>query len=291
MGETPAEAIGASLAAKLHAPDIAALRGMDGRDLINAAPYTGYLPFATVDGKVLPRQLVETFDRGEQAPVPILAGFNSGEIRSLLILLPPQPASAADYEKAIRERYGDLADRFLALYTASNVKESMRATTRDALYGWTAERLVRSQTKAGQPSFLYLWDHGFPAAEALDLHAFHGSEIPYVFGTLGQTPPNWPKSSGDGAEARLSETMTGYWASFVKSGRPTAQGAPDWPAYGQEGRYLAVQAAPEPSVGLMPGMFELNEEVVCRRRASGDQPWNWNVGIASPPLPPKGDCR
>ena len=38
-----------------------------------------------VDGKVLPRQLVDVFDQGKQARVPLLAGFNSGEIRSLTI--------------------------------------------------------------------------------------------------------------------------------------------------------------------------------------------------------------
>jgi hypothetical protein len=32
------------------------------------------------------------------------------------------------------------------------------------------------------------------------------------------------------------------------------------------------------------GMYELNEEVVCGRRASGDIGWNWNVGIASPKI-------
>jgi para-nitrobenzyl esterase len=290
FGETPAEAVGATLAGLLHAPDIAALRAMDGRDLTNAAPLTGYIPFGTVDGKILPHQIAEAFDRGEQAPVPILAGFNSGEIRSLLFLLPQPPASPAAYEAAIRERYGDLADRFLALYPASDVKESMRATTRDMLYGWTAERLVRSQTKAGQPSFLYLWDHGFPAAEAKDMHGFHGSELPFVFGTLDATPPYWPKAPDDPAEARLSDAMVGYWASFVKAGRPEAHGAPDWPAFGEGGHYMHFEDAPKPSVDLMPGMFDFNEEVVCRRRASGDQAWNWNVGIVSPKLPAKAGC-
>jgi len=290
FGETPAEAIGSTLGGMLHAPDIAALRAMDGRDLTNAAPATGYIPLGTVDGKILPRQIAETFDRGEQAPVPILAGFNSGEIRSLLVLLPPQPASPAAYEAAIRERYGDLADRFLALYPASDVKESMRATTRDMLYGWTAERLVRRQTKAGQPSYLYLWDHSFPAAEAKDMHGFHGSELPFVFGTLDRTPPYWPKAPETEAEARLSDAMVDYWSSFVKAGRPQASGAPDWPAFGGEGRYMRFEDGPKPSADLMPGMYALNEEVVCRR-ASGEQAWNWNVGIVSPKLPPKADCN
>jgi para-nitrobenzyl esterase len=41
-----------------------------------------------------------------------------------------------------------------------------------------------------------------------------------------------------------------------------------------------------PSLGtdLSPGMFELHEAAVERRRAAGNQPWNWNTGLASPAL-------
>ena len=52
------------------------------------------------------------------------------------------------------------------------------------------------------------------------------------------------------------------------------------------GAYMAFKEAPQPADHLLPGMYELNEEVVCRRRASGDIPWNWNVGIISPKMPP-----
>ena len=78
-------------------------------------------------------------------------------------LLPPAPADAAAYETQIRARYADLAEPFLEQYPAGNFAESMLATTRDALYGWTAERLVAKQTAAGVPSFLYYFDHGYPA--------------------------------------------------------------------------------------------------------------------------------
>ena len=37
----------------------------------------------------------------------------------------------------------------------------------------------------------------------------------------------------------------------------------------------------------MPGMFALNEAVVCRRRAAGKDGWNWNVGLNAPKLPPR----
>src|SRR5690606_184264 len=131
------------------------LRAMDAQTLTVRAAMSGFLPFGAVDGQVLPDQLVNVFDRGEQAPVPILAGFNEGEIRSLRFLLPPQPTDAAAYEAAIRARYGDLAEVMLEHYPSDDLDEAMLATTRDAMYGWTAERLVRSQTAQGHPSFFY----------------------------------------------------------------------------------------------------------------------------------------
>jgi para-nitrobenzyl esterase len=160
----------------------------------------------------------------------------------------------------------------------------MWATTRDALYGWTAERLVRKQTALGVPAFLYLFDHGYPAADSAGLHGFHASELPYEFGTLDRTPPLWPKIPATPQETGFSEAMIGYWTSFARTGQPKAANEPDWPSYGATGAYMLFADAPRVSSNLFPGMFALQEEAVCRRRASGDLPWNWNVGIISPPL-------
>jgi para-nitrobenzyl esterase len=285
FGSPSAEESGVKLATALHAPDIAAMRAMDADKLSLAAPAAGFAPWGAIDGHTLLRQLVDVFDKGEQAPVPLLAGFNSGEIRSLRILAPQPPANAAAYETIIRDRYLDLADEFLRLYPGTNMQESILATTRDALYGWTAQRLVRKQTALGQPSFLYFFDHGYPAADAAGLHGFHASELPYVFGTFDSTPPLWPKIPETPQEKKLSDAMIGYWSSFARTGRPQAANEPDWPSFGSTGSYMAFEEAPQPSDHLLPGMYEFNEEVVCRRRAAGDIAWNWNVGLYSPKNP------
>ncbi len=291
FGEQAAEGIGSRLATALGAPDVAALRSMEGTKLVDGAARMGYFPLGTIDGEILPRQLVEVFDRGEQAKVPIIAGFNSGEIRSLRFLAPPVPADAATYESAIRSRYDDLAEDFLKLYPASALEESILATTRDALYGWTSERLVASQTAMGRRGFLYLFDHGYPAANDAGLHAFHASELPYVFGTADRTSAFWPKIPATEVEISLSNAMIDYWANFAHTGDPRAPNQPDWPAYGSARAYMHFADKPQPATRLSPGMYELNEEVVCRRRAKGGQPWNWNVGIVAPALPPREDCR
>ena len=292
FGSASAEESGTRLAAALHASNIAALREMDGGSLSNAAPAAGFAPFGAIDGHVLPHQLVEAFDKGEQAHVPILAGFNSGEIRSLTVLAPKAPANAADYESTIRDRYQDMADEFLRLYPSANMQESIWATTRDALYGWTAVRLVRKQAALGLPSFLYFFDHGYPAADTAGLHAFHASELPFVFGTFDGTPPLWPKVPATAQETRLSTAMVGYWSSFTRTGRPQAANEPNWPAFSSTGVYVAFTDAPHPSEHLLPGMYELNEQVVCRRRVSGELAWHWNVGLASPKNPGEGaQCK
>ena len=292
FGAPAAEQAGANLAKALHAPSIAALRAMDPQALTDAAAAAYFSPFGVIDGHVLPRQLVDVFDRGEQAHVPLLAGFNSGEIRSLTFLAPPSPASPTEYERIIRERYGDLADEFLRLYPSGNMRESILATTRDALYGWTAERLAAKQAALGLPSFLYLFDHGYSSADAAGLKGFHASELPFVFGTLAQTPPRWPKIPATAQEAAFSAAMLEYWSSFVRNAQPRAANEPDWLPFGSTGAYMDFTDAPHPSVNLYPGMYALHEEAVCRRRANGELAWNWNVGVISPRLSPAGGhCR
>ena len=286
-GSASAESLGAALGMKLGAPTIAELRAMDPKAVTNGAAAAGYGPFGAIDGINLPRQLVDVFDRGEQAHVPMIAGFNSGEIRSLRALAPKVPDSAAAYEGVIRAQYKDLADDFLKLYPSTNLEESIIATTRDGLYSWTAERLARKQTALGLKGYLYMFDHGYPAEDARGLHGFHASELPYVFGTARFLGPNWPKPPQDEAERALSDAMVGYWTSFARSGVPTAAGEPDWRAYGSAGAYMHFTDAPQMAEHVLPGMYALNEQVMCRRRAAGDQAWNWLVGLWSPPMPPK----
>lgn len=284
--EPPAEAMGLWLAGKLQAPNLAALRAMDARKLVDATAATGYPPYGTIDGKILTRQLVDVFDRGEQARVPLIAGFNSGEIRTLRFLAPPLPASRDAYVEGIRAHYGDLADAYLRLYPADrDAERNGLDSTRDAVFGWTAERLVRKQAALGQPSYLYYFSHSYPSADAAGLTGFHASEVPFVFGTIAATPPAWPKIPDTDAERRLAGAMLDYWTSFARSGKPSSPSGPAWSAFGGASAYMDFAEAPRASTGFMPGMYALHEQAMCRRRADGSQSWNWRTGSAAPVLP------
>lgn len=284
-----AETVGLTVAAALGADSAEALRALPAEAIISGAAPTGYFPMGTVDGQLIPEQIIDRIDKGLQAAVPVLAGYNEGEIRSLRILLPPAPVDAGAYEAEIRARYGERAAAFLTLYPASDIDAAMLAATRDGLYGWSSERLAAGQGSVGQHGWLYYFDHGYPAAEAVGLRAFHASEIPYVFGTADRTPAYWPAVPETETERGLSRAMTAYWAGFIRTGRPEAPGQPVWPAFGPDRNYLAFEDRPVARSGPDSG-FGLHEEVVCRRRAEGHQAWYWNVGVIAPPLPDAGEC-
>ncbi|MBI1234951.1 MAG: carboxylesterase family protein [Alphaproteobacteria bacterium] len=283
-GLTPAETTGATLGNAIGAPDLAALRAMDAQALTDAATLQRFAPQGTIDGFSLPRQVVDTFEAGEQAQVSLLAGFNSGELRSQRIFLPPLPDSAGAYEEAIRCGYGDLADAFLDVYPASDLAQSTLDTFRDAIYGWAVEYMVRAQTEAGLRSWQYVFDHCYPAAEARDLCAFHASELPYVFGRIGDDDaysPNWPIPEGEGEQA-LSDAMVDYWAGFATSGIPAAPGRPEWAPYGADESYMRFNGSPLPERDPISGMFEVQNAFVARRRDAGE-PYFINVGVIANP--------
>jgi para-nitrobenzyl esterase len=286
-GLPSAEAVGEAAAKTLKADNLAALRAMDAVTLTKAA-YAGGIPTtANIDNWVLTRQLVDTFDRGEQAQVPTIAGFNGDEIRSLPRFAPPIPTDANAYVTAIKDRYQDLADAYLRLYPPSDLKESVLRATRDGTFGWGSERLVAKQAAVGAPAFLYVFKHTYPAAEQKSLGAFHAIEVPYVFGLIGKPVPDaWPAAPDTAAERKLQDIVMTYWSHFARTGFPGEANGVAWPRYGKSPAYLAFESGPAPGVDAMRGAYQLHEDVVCRRRAAGNQMWVINVGLAASRLPP-----
>lgn len=291
FGVPSAEALGDFYAATMGKKSIAELRALDSQSLTTLATQARFASTAIVDGRVLPRQLIETFERGEQARVPIMTGFTSGEIRTMrTILNPPPPPGAsftvAQYEETIRKNYGELADAFLQHYPATNIEDSIVAAARDGFFAWTSQRLVRDQAALGLPTYLYYFDHGYPAADEAGIHAFHAAEVPYMFGTIDGVTALWPKIPDTDVERALSTAMVDYWSSFARTGVPNAHHQPAWPAHNKDSAYMLFAGRPQVAMDLMPGQYKLHEQVVCRRRAAGNIPWNWNVGVTSPSLPP-----
>jgi para-nitrobenzyl esterase len=284
LGLPSAEAGGKALAVAAGASDAASLRATDLLALFKAGLATGWQPEPVIDGVVLKRQLAETFFHGEQAKVPVMGGFNEGEIRSLLFLMPKAPDSQAAYEADVRSRFGAASAGYLAVYPGTDPKADVMASVRDGLYGWAAQNLVRQQAAMGQPSYLYFFRHSTPAEQARDLAAFHASELPYIFGQVGPNAtlgPNWPRPPLTAVETQLSEAMISYWTSFARDGIPKAPGQPDWPRYTARDRaYLDIDDRPSAALNLQRGAFDLADGLVAERRRQG-RGWRLDIGFSA----------
>lgn len=280
-GAKPAEEIGASSLSAMGFASIGAAREATAQEVTDKAGQAGFIPQGTIDGEVLPSQIIDSFDKGAFAKVPVLAGFNSGEVRSQRVFLPRKPN---DYDAAIVARYGALSKDVLALYPGSDVEASMLATLRDGIYGWATERIVRKETEADQPAFMYVFDYCYPSAEKADLCAFHASELPFVFGALDpdKLAPNWPVPDGE-HDHTISSALLDYWTSFAATGQPESATGPVWPAYCGDQAYLKIGNALEVGTHPMPGMYELHEALVGQRKSAG-APWFLNIGLGAPPL-------
>ena len=280
-GAQSAEATGASTLSAMGFDSLDAAREATAQEIIDKTGKAGFISQGTIDGHILPLQTVDAFDQGRFSKVPVLAGFNSGEVRSQRVFLPGKPG---DYEAAIRARYGDRSDDVLALYPASDVDASMLATLRDGIYGWATERIVRNETDAGQPAFMYVFDYCYPNARKADLCAFHASELPFVFGALDadNLSPNWPVPDGE-HDRIMSNTLLDYWTSFAATGQPASALGPAWPAYGNDQAYLKIGQELEAGTDPFSGMFELHEDLMRQRKAAAE-PWFLNVGLGAPPV-------
>jgi para-nitrobenzyl esterase len=287
-GLASAEGLGQSVVTVVKADSLTALRAMDAAALTNAAYAAKYPVWSTVDGWVLKRQTADTFDRGEQARVPTLAGYNGDEIRALFkVTVPTDPAA---YAAAIRARYGDLAAPYLKLYPPGDLDGSAWNAMRDTTFGWGMQRLAEKQAAAGAPVWLYRFDHSYPAAAPYG--AFHGIEVPYVFGRVGQAlPASWPAAPNTAAERQLQDAVLDYWTQFARTGAPGIAHGVAWPRYDAAQRYLDFADGPVPGVDPSHGAYDLHEAAACRRRAVSDQSWIVNTGPDASLLPPPtGPC-
>jgi para-nitrobenzyl esterase len=291
FGLTAAEQTGVEFGAAADASSLAALRRLDAKSLLGVSLRTHFITQAVVDGWVQPRQIFETFEQGLEVPAPLILGYNSDEARSfagygIALLVPPDSAT---YENMIRARYGDLSDRYLALYPASNVKDSVYDVIRDGFYGWAAERFAREHTTRA-PTWLYRFDHASATAAERGLGAYHASEVQFVFGDVGQptaTRLNFLGTPNRPVDIEMSKVVMDYWVDFARSGKPQPAGQPKWPAFNPDtvSQMIFRDGKAQPATRVEPGMFELHEEIVARRRRAGNIPWVFtNVGIAAPEL-------
>jgi para-nitrobenzyl esterase len=215
------EQTGVKFAEAVGAKSLAELRVKSADELLQAAAAkfnNGFAFGPNTDGYYLATDALSIYTKGEQARVPLLAGWNADEGKAQ-VLLSPQKTTAASFAEMAQKRFGDQSPEFLKLYPAANDDEALvsaESLSGDDFIAFSTWKWMDLHSKSGAPVYQYHFEQvpkskpgamigTFPATVAGSRHA---GEIEYVFQTLKFAQPEVPWADDD---FKISDAMATYW--------------------------------------------------------------------------------
>jgi para-nitrobenzyl esterase len=224
------EAMGQQLVAKLGIPEdantLAALRALPFQKILDA-------------GAEMSKELNESMPAAEGV----------GVLDNLLVdgwLMPDTPANTY--------RAGEQND--VSLLTCTNIGELIAENTIIHLPFLIDAYTIRLEAvgKAGNGAYAALFTQVPSEWKKEGVLAFHGLELPYVFGMMAVIPnsifydafahPSGAQQQDPGLtedDQQVSEAMMSMWAQYAKTGDPNVSGLVQWPAWDPAGdQYLDI---------------------------------------------------
>jgi para-nitrobenzyl esterase len=177
----------------------------------------------TMDGYVLPTNILEHFKQGKHNQVPILTGWVTGDGS----FLGENKTTVEDYKNESKTKYGDKADEFLRIFPANTNDEVKTIKQRQSMINFAGMPSHLLAIYTNKSSYLYQFSHVPPDKPNFPNYgAFHTSEVPYTLHTLHTWKRDWQQLDKD-----LENTISTYWVNFAKTGNPNGTGLPKWRIY------------------------------------------------------------
>lgn len=250
-----AEAIGLGLQKKTGAANIDQLRNKSAEEILKASQSPDMMRMGlTLDGYVLPTDIINHFKEGKHNNVPLLIGWVTGDA----LLFGKPTITAEKFIQQANEKYGTNAAAYLKIFPADTDEQAQLSQSRLNLFnfaGLPAHLLAGYNSK---PSFLYQSSYvptdkpGFP-----NYGAFHTSEVPFALHTLHLWKRPWQQHDYD-----VQQLMSTYWVQFIKAGNPNGDGLPVWSPYNKtEGAILEIDSITILKPALFKSEFDLLEKL------------------------------
>jgi para-nitrobenzyl esterase len=175
-------------------------------------------PGFVIGDAALPETILDTFQKGNEAPVPLIIGNNSDEATVA-------ESFGIDPAKVISE-LGIARIAVKSLYPGVNDNETLgRYVIRDLVFTSFAKRMADLHA-ARAPSWRYYFSYVPVNLRDQEPGVPHGGEIVFVFGTGDIAPV--PKTYFTNADREMSKEVGDYWFAFARTGRPEPDGQPEW---------------------------------------------------------------
>ena len=206
----------------------------------------------TMEGYVLPVNLLEHFKKGLHNQTPILTGWVTGDGS----FMGDSDMTVDDYKKEAQAKYGDKVDEYLNIFpaaTAEDVKTVKQKLTLIGFAGMPAHLLASFNSKE---SYIYQFGHVAPDKPNFPNYgAFHTSEVPYMLHNLHTWNRPWQP-----LDKELETIFSSYWVNYAKTGNPNGNNLPEWKSYNkQSGTILVVEDKIESKTELLKKEFDFLE--------------------------------
>ncbi len=201
---------------------------------------SGFWP--VLDGELITEHVWDPVAAPSSVDVPLLAGINGTEFS--LFMTADRAAYSLD-DAVLEQRIGgmfgpDTGSMILDIYRRDFPGHTpsalwFRIYSDFAMGALTAEIMdVRSSAENSAPVYAYRFDWESPIQDGT-LYSPHTMEIPFVFDNV-TTDAGIEMTEGGPEAAALAKTVSEAWVQFAKTGRPSAEGLPEWPEYTKENR-------------------------------------------------------
>jgi para-nitrobenzyl esterase len=200
------------------------IRSIPARDLLEAAAGLpgDYYPDAVIDGQVLVKDPREILAEAGAAGVEMILGSNADE----WLMYVEEDAGRDELAQWAKAHSADNAGALLA--AVADESEPRRAldrlmTARNMLC--PSRALADYINERGGRAWVYYFSRQRAGTGGDKLGAYHGTELPYVFGSHDAWLPT------ESADTLLTSAVMDYWLAFVRQGDPDVAGRPAWPVY------------------------------------------------------------